>query len=111
ERPGASCPLKAADFDLVILANSLNELFRSATEPITRRVTFLESLLDALSSDGTCMIIEPALRETTRDLHHVRDRLTAARRAAVYSPCLHERSCPAVAHPDGRWPEARPWSP
>ena len=111
ERPGARVPWKAGAFDLVILANSLNELFRSATEPITRRVTFLESLLDALSSDGTCMIIEPALRETTRDLHHVRDRLTAARRATVYSPCLHERSCPALAHPDDWCHEERPWSP
>jgi ribosomal protein RSM22 (predicted rRNA methylase) len=111
ERPGARIPWKAGAFDLVILANSLNELFRSATEPIARRVMFLESLLDALSSDGTCMIIEPALRETTRDLHHVRDRLTAARRATVYSPCLHERSCPALAHPDDWCHEERPWSP
>ena len=111
ERPGARVPWKAGAFDLVILANSLNELFRSTTEPIARRVMFLESLLDALSSDGTCMIVEPALRETTRDLHHVRDRLTAARRAAVYSPCLHERSCPALAHPDDWCHEERPWSP
>src|SRR2546422_7219511 len=84
ERAGAHVPWKAGAFDLVILANSLNELFRSATDPIARRVTLLESLLDALSPDGTCMIVEPALRETTRDLHHVRDRLVSARRATVY---------------------------
>jgi hypothetical protein len=111
ERPGAHVPWKAGAFDLVILANSLNELFRSATDPIARRVTLLESLLDALSSDGTFMIIEPALRETTRDLHHVRDRLVAARRATVYSPCLHEQPCPALARPDDWCHEERPWSP
>jgi ribosomal protein RSM22 (predicted rRNA methylase) len=111
ERPGARVPWKTGTFDLVIVANSLNELFRSATDPIARRVRFLESLLDALSSDGTGMIIEPALRETTRDLHHVRDRLVAARRATVYSPCLHERSCPALARPDDWCHEERPWSP
>ncbi len=110
ERPGAHIPWKAGAFDLVILANSLNELFRSATDPIARRVTLLESLLDALTSDGTCMIIEPALRETTRDLHHVRDRLVAARRATVYSPCLHEQPCPALARPDDWCHEERPWS-
>ncbi len=111
ERPGAHVPWKAGAFDLVILANSLNELFRSATDPIASRVTLLESLLDALSSDGTCMIIEPALRETTRDLHHVRDRLVSARRATVYSPCLHEQPCPALARPDDWCHEERPWSP
>jgi len=111
ERPGAHVPWKAGAFDLVILANSLNELFRSATDPIARRVTLLESLLDALTSDGTCMIIEPALRETTRDLHHMRDRLVAARRATVYSPCLHEQPCPALARPDDWCHEERPWSP
>ncbi|HZC67660.1 MAG TPA: small ribosomal subunit Rsm22 family protein [Nitrospirales bacterium] len=111
ERPGTRVPWKDGAFDLVILANSLNELFRSATDPIARRVTLLEALLDALSSDGTCMIVEPALRETTRDLHHVRDRLVAARRATVYSPCLHERPCPALVHPDDWCHEERPWSP
>ncbi len=111
ERPGTRVPWKAGAFDLVILANSLNELFRSATDPIARRVALLEALLDALSPDGTCMIVEPALRGTTRDLHHVRDRLVAARRATVYSPCLHERPCPALAHPDDWCHEERPWSP
>jgi ribosomal protein RSM22 (predicted rRNA methylase) len=111
ERPAAHVPWKAGAFDLVILANSLNELFRSATDPIARRVALLESLLDALSPDGTCMIVEPALRETTRDLHHVRDRLVAARRATVYSPCLHERPCPALACPDDWCHEERSWSP
>src|SRR2546427_6347810 len=111
ERPGARVPWKAGAFDLVILANSLNELFRSATDPIARRVTLLESLLDALSPDGTCVIVEPALRETTRDLHHVRDRLVSARRATVYSPCLHEQPCPALARPDDWCHEERPWSP
>src|SRR3989475_4288143 len=111
ERPGARVPWKAGAFDLVILANSLNELFRSATDPIALRVTLLESLLDALSPDGTCVIVEPALRETTRDLHHVRDRLVSARRATVYSPCLHEQLCPALARPDDWCHEERHWSP
>jgi len=93
ERPAARRSWKTGAFDLVILANSLNELFRTATDPIARRVKLLESLLGALASDGTCMLIEPALRETTRSLHEVRDRLVAAGLATVYSPCLHERPC------------------
>src|SRR5207244_10186595 len=111
ERPAARRSWKTGAFDLVILANSLNELFRTATDPIARRVKLLESLLGALASDGTCMLIEPALRETTRSLHEVRDRLVAAGLATVYSPCLHERPCPALAHPDDWCHEERPWSP
>ena len=111
ERPAARRSWKTGAFDLVILANSLNELFRTATDPIARRVKLLESLLGALASDGTCMLIEPALRETTRSLHEVRDRLVAAGLATVYSPCLHERPCPALVHPDDWCHEERPWAP
>src|SRR2546425_371240 len=84
---------------------------RSPSFTIPRRVKLLESLLDALAADGTCMLIEPALRETTRSLHEVRDRLVAAGLATVYSPCLHERPCPALAHPDDWCHEERPWAP
>ncbi len=111
ERSGSHAPWKSGPCDLIILANSLNELFCSAADPIISRVKFLEGLLEALSPDGTLMIIEPALRETTRALHHVRDRLVAGGRATVYSPCLHERPCPALAREDDWCHEERPWAP
>jgi hypothetical protein len=57
------------------------------------------------------MIVEPALRETTRALHHIRDRVISRGAATVYSPCLHERPCPALAHPDDWCHEERPWTP
>jgi SAM-dependent methyltransferase len=111
ERAGAQTPWKQGPFDLVILANSLNELYCSAADPIAARVEFLESLLQALAPDGTLMIIEPALRETTRVLHQVRDRLVAEGPATVYSPCLHERPCPALVRKDDWCHEERPWVP
>jgi ribosomal protein RSM22 (predicted rRNA methylase) len=111
ERPGAHAPWKAGPYDLIILANSLNELFQTAADPVDGRVKFLEGLLEALASDGTLMVIEPALRETTRALHQVRDRLVAAGRATVYSPCLHERPCPALVREDDWCHEERPWTP
>ena len=110
ERADAQAPWKQGPFDLVILANSLNELHCSAVDPVADRVTLLESLLKALAPDGTLMVIEPALRETTRALHHVRDRLVAEGPATVYSPCLHERPCPALVR-EGDWcHEERPWT-
>ena len=111
ERTDARVPWKEGPFDLIILANSLNELFCSSVDPLAARAKCLETLLKALASDGTLMIIEPALRETTRALHHVRDRLVAERLATVYSPCLHERPCPALAREDDWCHEERPWAP
>ena len=57
------------------------------------------------------MILEPAMREVSRDLHRVRDALLEERACTVYSPCLHERSCPALVK-EGDWcHEERPWTP
>jgi len=111
ERPGKRAPWKTGRFDVIIAANSVNELFRSTADPITRRVKLLQQLLDSMSDDGTLMIIEPALRETTRDLHLVRDKLLSGSGCNVYSPCLHDRPCPALVHPDDWCHEERPWSP
>lgn len=111
ERPGRRAPWSQGPCDLILLSNSLNELFRAAADPIARQVKLLERLLEALASDGTLMIVEPALRETTRALHRIRDRLISRGSAMVYSPCLHERPCPALVHPDDWCHEERSWAP
>ena len=111
EKTGPRAPWKQQTFDLIFVVNSLNELFRSARDPIARRAKLLEQLLESLALDGTLVVIEPALRQTTRELHGVRDRLVTQGKATVYSPCLHDRSCPALLHPDDWCHEERPWSP
>ncbi|TAL11856.1 MAG: methyltransferase domain-containing protein [Nitrospirae bacterium] len=111
ERADARAPWHEGPFDLIILANSLNELFCAAADPVADRAKFLEALLKGLAPDGTLMIIEPALRGTTRALHHVRDRLVAGGLATVYSPCLHEKPCPALVREDDWCHEERPWTP
>jgi len=57
------------------------------------------------------MIVEPALRETSRALHQVRDRLLQAKCCNIYSPCLHENNCPALVKPDDWCHEERAWEP
>jgi ribosomal protein RSM22 (predicted rRNA methylase) len=111
ERAGSRAPWKGDTFDLILVVNVLNELFRDARDPLTRRVKLLVQLLDSLAPNGTVIVIEPALRETTRALHEVRDRLLAEGKANIYSPCLHERPCPALLHPDDWCHEERSWSP
>jgi hypothetical protein len=55
------------------------------------------------------MIVEPALRQTARALHQMRNRLLKQGLCTVYSPCLHEGACPALDHPDDWCHEERPW--
>jgi len=98
-------------FDLIILANCLNEIFADACDPIMARTAFVNESLALLAPHGTMMIVEPALRETSRALHQVRDRLLQEKRCTVYSPCLHEQNCPALTKPDDWCHEERPWNP
>jgi ribosomal protein RSM22 (predicted rRNA methylase) len=109
ERPGSTAPWKHQVFDLILIPNLLNELFETARDPVMRRTKWVEQVFDALAPDGSLVLIEPALRDTTRGLHMVRDRLVAQGKATVYSPCLHERPCPALIHPDDWCHEERPW--
>jgi ribosomal protein RSM22 (predicted rRNA methylase) len=81
-------------FDLVTMGHALNELFRgeSAAE---RRAALLEEALSLLAPGGSLVVIEPALRETSRALLSVRD-LLVARGVPVRAPCLFRGPCPAL---------------
>ena len=100
-----------APYDLIIAANCLNELFSRTTEPVKLRVELVTQLLARLAPTGTLMIVEPALRDTSRALHQVRDRLIGENRCTIYSPCLHENSCPALVNPFDWCHEERDWEP
>jgi ribosomal protein RSM22 (predicted rRNA methylase) len=100
---------EGAPFDLVILANCLNEMFLGAKDPIGAQAGLVAEVLALLAPHGTIMMVEPALRETSRALHQVRDRLLQEKRCTVYSPCLHENSCPALINPDDWCHEERLW--
>lgn len=100
---------QGAPYDLIILANCLNELFMNRADPVTARTSLVEELLPLLKPHGTMMLVEPALRPTSRELHQVRDRLLSKQRCTVYSPCLHEGNCPALIHPNDWCHEERAW--
>lgn len=98
-------------FDLIVLANALGELFISARDPLASRVALVSSLLDLLDPAGTLMIIEPAMRDTSRALYRLRDRLLEDKVCTVYSPCLHEQTCPALVKVEDWCHEERQWMP
>ncbi len=102
---------KKAPFDLIILANALNEVHAKAGDPIIARTALIEEALSLLATHGTMMIVEPALRETSRALHQVRDQLLQENCCTIYSPCLHENNCPALVKPDDWCHEERAWEP
>jgi ribosomal protein RSM22 (predicted rRNA methylase) len=85
---------RLADADIVVMGTLLNELDESA------RLAMVERALGALSPDGAVIIIEPALRETSRALHTVRDAILARGAVHVFAPCTrHAVPCPALADP------------
>ncbi|MGH7221582.1 MAG: small ribosomal subunit Rsm22 family protein, partial [Nitrospiraceae bacterium] len=101
--------VRGGPYDLMIMANCLNELFPAATDSPKERAAVVGQLLPFLAPHGTIMIIEPALRQTARALHHMRNYLLKQGLCTVYSPCLHEGTCPALDHPDDWCHEERPW--
>jgi len=98
-------------YHVIVMANTLNELYRTSDDPIQRRVRMIQILLERLHHNGALIIIEPALRQTTRNLHRVRDRLLMLDACTIYSPCLHEQMCPALVKEDDWCHEERPWVP
>ena len=75
------------------------------------RVNLLMSLINrSLANDGSCIIIEPALRETSRELLEVRDGLLKEG-LHIYSPCLMSNPCPALVNPKDWCHEDIPWEP
>ncbi len=98
-------------FDVIILSNLLNEVAHNDAERIQKRVEILKSLINRfLSADGSCIVIEPALRETSKEMLMVRDGLLDEG-LHIYSPCLTGDKCPALENPKDWCHEDIPWEP
>ncbi len=98
-------------YDIIVLSNVMNELFHGNEDRIAKRTLFLKNILSRLlASDGSCIIIEPALRNTSRELLMVRDGLREEG-FHIYSPCLVGEKCPALANLKDWCHEDVPWDP
>jgi SAM-dependent methyltransferase len=84
------------EFDLTIAANVVSEL----PDPLD----FVRKLT------GTIVIVEPALKETSRALLAIRDALLTEGFYAV-GPCLTQKPCPALASPKDWCTAAVRWDP
>jgi ribosomal protein RSM22 (predicted rRNA methylase) len=89
--------------DLALIGTVLNEL------PVPARLELVQRALAAIGPDGSVIVIEPALRETTRNLHELRDALLTSGAAHVFAPCTRRGApCPALNDPDDWCHEDRP---
>ena len=79
-------------FDLIVAAHLLNEL---ALDMDGRARLVQGWCRELLEEQGTCVLLEPALRKTSRELLAVRDQLTVAG-LFVVAPCLLQGPCPAL---------------
>jgi hypothetical protein len=106
--PLTQAALPEGRFDLVTLGHVLNELHRKRPHAISMRTQVVENALARVKEGGSVLVLEPALRETSRDLLLVRDALVA-KGYALRAPCLWKGACPALlkesdwCHADRAW--------
>jgi len=80
--------------DLVVIGTLFNELAAGARIELTLRA------LAAIDNDGAVILIEPALRDTARALHELRDTILRSGRGHVFAPCTRTLPPnPALADP------------
>lgn len=96
--------LRPQKFDLILSLNFLSEL------PKGKRLPLVDVWQKFLHPLGRLLIMEPALRQTTRDLMELRDQVVAVKSAFVLAPCLHQEACPMLKASGRDWCHAYiPW--
>lgn len=98
-------------YDIITLSNVLNEVARPGEERVAKRASILKIFMTGfLADDGSCVIIEPSLRETSREMLMVRD-ILLKEGFQIYSPCIMDEPCPALLNPKDWCHEDIPWEP
>jgi SAM-dependent methyltransferase len=91
--------LPEGTFDVVLLGFVLNELYASepAQSQIAARAELLTKLAQKISPKGVIIVLEPALKPSTRALMAVRDVLAeGAEKPFVLAPCIRTGACPML---------------
>jgi ribosomal protein RSM22 (predicted rRNA methylase) len=105
--PDAALPEEK--FSIIVAQHLLNELWHG-DEALERRASLCRQLLGHLHPGGTLLLIEPALRDTSRELLQLRD-LLVGEGIAVRAPCLYRGRCQALDRPSDWCHAEREWEP
>jgi ribosomal protein RSM22 (predicted rRNA methylase) len=92
--------LPTGNFDFILLGFVINELFlgQPPEQRPPLRAQLLEKLYAQLTPEGALIALEPALKESARELMHTRDALLGAATAPhIFAPCTHREPCPMLA--------------
>lgn len=87
--------LISGQYDLVLFGLSLNELGFEAE----RAESFLHQWMRQVKPDGALIVIEPGLRETSRVMQDVAQRLQSSERIRILGPCPKAPTCPLLTRP------------
>jgi SAM-dependent methyltransferase len=107
--PQRDSGLPSSGLDAILFGHLLNELFGKGEPALGRRADLVERALGALRPGGSVVLVEPALRDTSRELLQLRDVLVR-RGYAVRAPCLFRGDCPALLKPSDWCHAERAWS-
>ncbi len=96
-------------WDLILLGQVLCEVdpWILGDERSKRLATWIRSLDQTLAPDGSLVIVEPALKTPTRQLHALRDELVH-QELIPFAPCLHRNACPMLQRDNDWCHEHRP---
>lgn len=108
--PLKSKALPDGEFDVISMGHVLNELYGDAPDAALKRAELCEAALAKVKKGGSLLIIEPALRDTSRGLLQLRDVLVE-RGYAVRAPCMFRGPCPALIKGSDWCHAERDWQP
>ncbi len=92
----------AGDTDLILCQTALNErLPGNRSHELTFDVA-TQALVGSWARAAPLVLIEPALRATTRPLHRLRDAMLREGGIRVVAPCPHALACPMLVR-EGDW--------
>jgi ribosomal protein RSM22 (predicted rRNA methylase) len=93
----ACSELPEGKFDLIIAANSLNELAPRDTENLLKKFSL------QLQEGGYLLVLEPALLSTTREVMKLRDFIVSTFGWKIRFPCTHCNECPMLKLSQSDW--------